>query len=205
MSQLSKSRDMRVLELLEKHKYCTTGQVAEVLFSNIKDPRWRLQKAAQRLRVLHNNGLCSRMRIPGQHFIYTVRGPKYNHLVNHYLTAMDVWLTLVRTAPKDSRLKHEVEMKFDDLVCDLWAEYSNPWLSIKQEYFFEIEIASTGDPVEKIRRYESLAWRRSIEKLDCRLIIIYDNQRTKRKIDAYKTSLNLKVIFLEDFEKEWKW
>lgn len=184
---------------------CTTGQVAEVLFSNIKDPRWRLQKAAQRLRVLHNNGLCSRMRIPGQHFIYTVRGPKYNHLVNHYLVIVDIWMALEKIKPSGSVLRHEVEIKFDDLVCDLWVEHINNFRGVKQEYFVEVELASSGDIVEKIKRYEALAWRRKVDNLDCKLIIVYENQRTKRNIDVYKTGLDLKAIFIEDFAKEWKW
>lgn len=207
MSQLSKSRDMKVLELLEKHRYCTTWQVAQALFANIKSPKQRLEKAGYRLKVLHDHKLINRMRIPGQHYIYTVKEPKYTHLVNHYLTIMDIWLALKAMTPSGSVLRHEVEIKFDGLVCDLWVEHSNNFRGMRQEYFIEVELASSGDVVDKIKRYEGLAWMRKASGQDMGAVtVVYDNQRTAMKLMGGNTfNVDLRVIYLQDFAKQWKW
>lgn len=200
------SRDSRVLDGLERWRYATSAQIAEMYFKTVKNPQFRQQKANERLKKLYDRGFCHRMRVPGENYIYSLKSGTYHHKIPHYLSLVDVWVTLNKLRPSGANLSSQIEVKFEGLVCDLWIEHTNSFKGEKKEYFIEVELNSSGDIVQKIKKYEALFWARNMEnKPNSVLVLLYKNKRTVSQLEGHTFDLPLKVIALERLESEWTW
>lgn len=197
------SRDSRLLAGLEKWRYMTTAQAAELYFKTIKNPAQRHNKARERLKKLHDRGLCYRMRIPGEHYIYSLSNKGYNHKVQHYLALVEVWLQLQTIKPSGTVLTCESEVRIDDLIIDLWVEAKNNFRNETRNYFIEVELNSSGDIKEKFFKYEALLWRRKRDFNQSGILVI----ATSKKLSGLSTEsgISLKVVRLNNLAEDWQW
>lgn len=205
MRTTGQARDARVLLALERFRYLTTEQAGELYFQTIKDEGQRLRKASERLRKLYQRGLCYRMRVPNEYYIYSLKNTGYTHKVSHYLAIVDIWIRLLQLRPAGSALYSEVEKKQShDIVTDLYIQYSNEWQKVKKDYFIEVELNSSGDIKDKIRKYESLAWSRSNENAcPCSLVICTNRRGLYQEIEGYEWEMPVKVYPLS--LEGWVW
>lgn len=205
MRATGQSRDARLLSALEKYRYMTTLQAAELYFKTIKKSDQRLKKANDRLKTLYDRGLCHRMRIPNEYFIYTLQNKGYNHKVQHYLAIVDIWIKLLQLRPSGVALYSKVESRqHHNIITDLHIEYSNEFRKERRDYFIEVELESSGDIKDKCKKYEVLEWaRRDDNKPPCVLCIIYKNKSTVSEIEGLEFDIPVKCypISLEG----WKW
>ena len=204
-STYSRSRDARVLDSVEQFRYMKTDQVAALHFTSIKDSDQRQKKASIRLKRLFDRGFLTRMRVPGESFIYAERGRSYTAKTSHYLALVDVWLALLKSKPNGANLYCEIEKKTDNVVTDMVIEYTNQFTKEVREYYIEVELDSSADVREKISKYEWLLLHRRSEGKKCVLVVIYKNERTKRQIDGLEVKKDLRVYSLQGLEKEWSW
>jgi hypothetical protein len=186
MLSATQTRDARLLALLEKHRYMTTHQAAALLFDKtIKSKVQSQKKASERLKTLYKIGLIpARYRIPQQPYIYAAKKGEYNHLVQHYLTIVDVWIELVNARPSGVTLYSEVEMQFDDVRTDLYVEYINSFTNDKRQYFIEIERNNSANLQEKVGRYYGLFLGR--HNPGDRLVFVCNQRRTLGQIERYQ-------------------
>jgi len=154
---------------------------------------------------MHTRGYVQRFRFPSEPFIYTIAGNKYSTKINHYLAIVDVWRTLREIKPSGGNLCCEVERKEENIITDLYVEYTNHFTEIKKEYYIEIELDSTGDIRQKIENYEGLFWLRKAKgNVEGKLCIVYKNRRTLSKIEAYTGELKPKTLHLSEMDT-WNW
>jgi hypothetical protein len=205
MRATGQSRDARLLSALEKFRYLTTQQAAGLYFANIKDEGQRLKKASERLRKLYQRGLCYRMRIPNEYFIYSLKNTGYTHKVQHYLAIVDIWIKLIQLRPTGASIYSQVEKgQGHDIITDLHIDYRNEFKQERREYFIEVELNSSGDIREKIKKYEALAWARQDEnKAPCSLCIVTNKKGLYAEIEGLEWELPVKVYPLSLAGWEW--
>jgi hypothetical protein len=206
MREYGKSRDEKILAGLEKFNYMRSDQIADIYFQSVKEPESRLKKTSERMRKMHARGYVQRFRFPSEPFIYTIAGNKYNTKINHYLAVVDVWRTLRGLKPSGGNLYCEVERKEENIITDLFIEYTNHFTGIKKEYYIEVELDSKGDILEKLEKYEALFWLRKARKQpEGYLCIIYKNKRTWGKIEAYEGEIPINILHLSEVRDKWTW
>ena len=206
MNTLARSRDMKILDGLEKFKYMRSDQIAEIYFTTIKKRDHRIKKTSERMKRLHAMEFVKRMRFPGEPYIYTIGGTAYNNKILHYLAVVDVYIALNKLKPSGSVLYFEPEIKFEDVICDLWVEHKNGFNNKHKEYFVEVELNSSGDISEKVQKYTRLFRHREREgKSGDQLYIIFNKERTGKQITASGNNMALKLIPLGSLETEWTW
>ena len=189
------TRDMKVLEGIEKHKYLRTDQAAELYFQAIKDPVQRVSKARTRLLMLHRQKLLKRARFPGEHFIYFTHGNTRSHKMNHYITITDIFLQLKKNFPASSNIDYDIEVKHGDIITDLVIDYKNEFREEHARYYVEVELDSSGDVEAKIRAYEEV-----LDQQD-KLVVVCKHHRTAAKIQANKYIIPVMVCTLDTIQE----
>ena len=157
----------------------------------------RRKKASGRLLKLYQHKLVNRARYPGEPYIYFIRGGKYSHKINHYLAITDVLLQIRPLVPAGSKLTYDGEVNQGDVITDLAVYYSNQFRGERLTYWFEIELDSTGDIVEKVRKYEDL-------DLEGSLVIAYKHPRTAAKVEQEKFGIPVQCIPLGEVGAQFK-
>lgn len=205
MREYGKSRDERILVGLDKFRYMRSDQIADIYFQSVKNPESKLKKTSERMRKMHEKGYVQRFRFPSEPFIYTIAGNKYSTKINHYLAIVDVWRKLVSLKPYGGSIYCLVERKEENVITDLYVEYTNNLANIKKEYFIEVELDSAGDVLEKVQNYEALFWSRRIKgKPEGCLYILYKHKRTLGKLEAHKGEIEFKALHLSEMDA-WIW
>lgn len=155
------------------------------------------KKAAARLLVLYRAKLIQRTRYPGDPYIYFVSGNRYSHKLQHYLTITDILLQIIKLAPAGSKIDYDIEVSQGDVITDLLIKYSNEFRKEKRTYCIEVELDSSGDIIEKIRKYEDLDLEDSI------LVIICKHRRTIDKIQSSQYIIPVRCIDLAHITDQW--
>lgn len=184
-------RDKRLLEGIEMHHYMSSDQAAEMYFQAIKDPKQRKAKASARLLKLYKNRLVNRARYPGDPYVYFIQGGKYSHKMNHYLAITDVFLQVRDCFPAGSHISYEIEYQQGAVTTDLFIKYSNEFRGEKQNYWFEVELDSSGDIIEKVKRYEML-------ETEGKLFIVYKHPRTASKLSVERFYIPVECIPIDE-------
>jgi len=206
MKDYGASRDNKILEGLNKFQYMNTPQIATLYFTTIKDPFQRQQKTSERMKKMFDRGYVQRFKFPSEPFIFTTKGNKYNTRIQHYMMMVDVWISLQQLRPSGGNLTCEVEVKQDNIITDLIIHYKNNFINKDNLYYIEIENESTGDIIEKIRKYESLIWLlKADNKQIGNLVIVYKKQSILNKIESEKFEIPIKVINISEFSQKWIW
>lgn len=208
MQAYGQSRDLKVLEGLDTFRYMTTPQIAALHFTTIKRQDFRLKKTCERMKRMHDRGYVQRFRFPSEPYIWTVRGNKFNRQIQHYLMIVDCWIALTKLRPSGASLSCQVEIKQGDLQTDLIVDYTNNFRTPpeKRLYWIEVENESTGDIVEKVNKYDVLAWEREAQSLPVgRLVVVYKNKRIYEALRTYAGELKLSLIHYSEFEERWVW
>lgn len=190
-------RDLKVLEGVEKHRYLRVDQAAELYFQTVRNPDQRRKKAAARLLVLHRAKLVQRTRYPGDPYIYYIQGNRYSHKLQHYLAITDVLLQIKDLAPASSKLDYDIEVTQGNIITDLVINYRNEFRQEKKTYYVEVELNSSGDILEKIRKYEELDFDNSV------LVIIHKHRRTVEKIQSNKYIIPVRCVDLARIADQW--
>ncbi|MEN6349356.1 MAG: hypothetical protein ABFD08_08185 [Syntrophomonas sp.] len=190
-------RDMKILDGIELHRYMNTDQVAELYFQTIKDSGQRRKKAAARLLKLYQHKLVNRTRYPGEPYIYFVRGGKYSHKIQHYMTITDVLLQLKSLLPAGARLTYDIEVSQGDLITDLVLRFVNEFRKERSTYWIEVELESTGDIVEKVMKYEDL-------EQEGTLVVVYKHSRTASRLKQEQFALPVQLLPLGDIKAQFK-
>jgi hypothetical protein len=203
MKSIGRARDMKLLEMLEKHLYMSTDQAARLpMFATIKNKEQRECKAAGRLRALYKNDFIPhRFKSPGDHIIYSMRKGEYNHKVRHYLAIVDVWIALTKYAV-GAKLYSEVEKKTEDVITDLYVEYRNEFRGEKRNYYFEIELNNSQPWEEKLSKYEALFWAQTGDNAPGNVLVLVSNK--KRLREDYRAS-DVVVRQYDLALTGWKW
>lgn len=206
MRDFAVSRDRKVLDGLDTFRYLRSDQIADLYFTTIKDSGQRCKKTSERMRKMFVAGYVKRFRLGCEPFIYTVAGSQGSDKIQHYLAIADVMIALQRIKPAGSILNFDIEIKFDDLICDLWVSYRNEFRREQKEYFIEVELNSTGDVLQKIERYRRLLRARKHEsKADDELYVLCRKNAVQRKIEGAEFDFPVKALPLMEFEKGWQW
>jgi|GEM_PF-2771338 len=206
MQDYGKNRDMRVLEGIEKFRYLNTPQIAELYFQAVKNPEQRIKKTCERMKRMYDRGYVQRFRFPSEPYIFTVKGNKFSHHIQHYMMITNCWIALQKMRPSGSRLSCEIEVKQDNVITDLLIEYKNGFRKENKLYWIEVENESNGDILEKVNAYEALAWKRQAEGLlEGQLLVVYKKNTTVRRLETYTGEQRIKLISYQDFEREWTW
>ena len=193
-------RDKRMLEGIEKHKYMSTNQIAEIYFTAIKKPEQRVNKARTRLAKMYAYKLLNRTRYPGEPYIYySHQGNNKSHKINHYLAITDVLIQILPQLPGSSRVDYDVEVKVaDDIITDLVISYHNEFRKESRTYYIEVELDSSGDIENKIRSYEDY-----LEDHDGRLLVVCKKKRIADKIRSGRWAIPVKVLDLNAIREQW--
>ncbi len=206
MQTYGKSRDNKILEGLDKFRYMNTQQIAELYFTTIKNPFQRQQKTSERMKKMFDRGYVTRFRFPSEPFIFTIKGNKYNTRIQHYMMMVDVWIYLQANRPSGGVISCEVEVRQDNIITDLIISYKNNFKNENKIYYIEVENESTGDIIEKIRKYESLIWQLKAEGNPVgQLVVVYKKQSVKNKIDSKTFEIPIKTIHIAEFSQKWEW
>lgn len=206
MRDYCKNRDMQVLEGLEQFRYMTTPQIADLYFNGIKKQKLRNKKTSERMKRMYDRGYVQRFRFPSEPFIFTVKGNKFSPQIQHNLMRTEIWVQLQKLKPSGSVLSCEVEYPQGELITDLVVEYKNNFREAHKLFWFEIENRSGGDILEKVKKYEGLAWLRRVEKqMPGSLYIIYNKKATARQINGNTFGLPVTTIHYSEFAQKWKW
>lgn len=206
MRAVGASRDKRVLDGLEKFRYMTTPQVAELYFSNIKDMGQRNKKASERMKVMFDRGYTNRYRFPNMPLIHSLKERRYSSHVDHYLAIVGAWIIIKALRPSGSTIYSEVEYKQEGLQTDLYIEYRNEFRKERKDFFIEVEVNSNADLIEKLKRYEALEWTRNIENAcPSVLVFVYEKSRTLKKLEGYDGELEFNAINVTELNERWHW
>jgi len=206
MRNFAQARDMRIMEGLESFRYMRSDQIAELYFANIRDKGQRGKKTSERMKKMFSRGLVRRFRFGCEPYVYTVEGASYSNKILHYLTIVDVLIQLQKIKPAGSVLKWETEIKFDDIITDLYVEYRNEFRHEQKNYFIEIELNSSGDIMQKIDKYYRLLRHRKRENISGDyLYILCLKMSVAVKIEGANYDFPVKALPLKDFEKDWQW
>ena len=206
MKAVGVSRDMKVLEGLEKFRYLNTNQIAELYFANIKDPKQRTKKASERMKKMFDRGYIQRFRFPSEPYIFTTKGSKFSSKIQHFMLIADCWIMLNKIRPAGSVLNCEVKFPQGDLITDLVIEYKNNFRNEHKIYWLEVENNSSGDILEKVKKYSLLQWTMRREKqAEGHLCVVAVKDSTMRQLEAYKGEVTLKAYRYQELEQEWKW
>jgi hypothetical protein len=206
VQSFGRSRDEKILEGIERFRYLTTNQIAELYFPTIKKLDHRVKKTSQRMKRMYDRGYVQRFRFPSEPFIFTVRGNKFSNRIQHYLMIAQVWIVLNKIKPSGSVLNCEVEHNQGEVQTDLYVEYKNNFRQENKIYWIEVENESNADILEKCKKYESLVWRRRIEnKVEGQLCIIYLKRSIQSKLESNNFDVPIKAMHFSELEEKWKW
>jgi len=206
VQEYGKNRDIRVLEGIEKFRYMNTPQIAELYFQTIKNPEQRLKKASERMKRMYDRDYVQRFRFPSEPFIFTVKGNKYNQHIQHYLMIVNIWITLQKLKPSGSVLTCEVETKQENVITDLLVEYRNNFRGENKIYWIEVENESSANIIDKVKKYEALAWARRAYNLPAGVLCVaYKKNATIKALEAYTGDLTFKAVSYKRFEQDWTW
>lgn len=197
------SRDVKVLEGIERHKYIRSDQVAELYFQAIRNPAQRKMKANARLRKLYERKMCQRMRFPGEPYIYCVNGSRYSTKLQHYLAIVDVLISILYTIPDYIKVSYDVEKNIEDeVITDLYLTTQNSFTRETKDYYIEVQLNSSEDITEKLRKYEVLF---DACEVSGTLVIVSPSQSTLDKVKRYHGAIRAVCINLNRVREEWKW
>lgn len=207
MNDYGKSRDSKILEGLDKFHYMNTNQIAELYFKpTIADPFQRKQKTSERMKKMFDRGYVQRFRFPSEPFIFTTKGNKYNTRIQHYMMIVDCWISLQELKSSGSILSCEAESKQADIITDLVVHSKNNFRKEEKIYYLEIENESTGDIIEKVRKYEALAWEQKADnQIVGQLVIVHKKQSLPKKIESQCFEIPIKLIPFLEFSQRWEW
>jgi len=197
---LTQSRDTKLLEGIEKHKYLRTDQAAELFFKDIKNKQQRARKAATRLLNLYKGKMVKRFRFPGTSFIYTTSGTRYSTKMIHYFSITDVLIEIFTKLPSQTHTDYEIEFRQENVITDLYLTYNNEFRKLSGELYIEVELENSTDILEKIAKYEILL----ADQDNTQLIIVCKHKRVLDRIKAHEFDIPVKAIDLRFIGEQFK-
>lgn len=76
----------------------------------------------------------------------------------------------------------------------------------KHNFCVEIDFTSSGDILEKIKKYEALNWlRKAKNKTPICLCVAYKKKATRERIEGYTGELMISLYHIEEVAEKWKW
>lgn len=146
-------RDSKILQAIEAHKVLDTEQIHLMFFGDLK---YGKRIAQRRLLSLCNRGRLKRGResIDRPFFYYTDRkGGQIGHKLG--VNWVRVWLS-VRLKSWESLVRFDYEQDYGTLRTDGFAVIRNKITTKHTFYFIEFDNASSGNPFDKVAKYNTL-------------------------------------------------